>query len=149
MKVILLKDVAKIGRRFDVVNVSDGYALNKLIPRSLAQAATAENLKRLQNVSAKIEQDRQTHASDFKETLEVLKDIEVSIPVEANNEGRMFQALKAEAIADAVKEATGREITAEHFILKTPIKSTGEHTVAVVSGELHGEVTLNVVPKSK
>lgn len=149
MKVILLKDVAKIGRRFDVVDVSDGYALNKLIPKCLAEAATPENLKRLQNISAKVQHDRQTEESSFKETLAALKDIEVEIMVDANNEGRMFQALKAEAIAEAVKKTTGHEISAEHFIFKTPIKNTGEHKIAVASGALHGEVTLSVVSKTK
>jgi len=147
MKVILLKDVAKIGRRFDTVDVSDGYALNKLIPKNLAQAATPENLKRLQNVSAKVAQDRQSEESHFREVLAAVKDIEVSIAVDANNEGRMFQALKANAIAEAVKNATGLEVSAEHFIMKTPIKSTGEHKVALVSGELQGEVTLSVIKK--
>ncbi len=149
MKVILLKDVAKIGRRFDVVEVSDGYALNKLIPKNLAQAATGENLKRLQNVSAKVEKDRQDQESNFKETLAALKDIEVVIPVDANNEGRMFQALKAEAIVEAVTAATGHEVSAEHFIMKTPIKTTGEHVVEVASGALHGTVTLSVVQRTK
>jgi large subunit ribosomal protein L9 len=149
MKVILLKDVAKIGRRFDVVDVSDGYALNKLIPKNLAQAATGENLKRLQNVSAKVAQDRETQESNFKEIIASLKDIEVTIEVEANNEGRMFQGLKAETIAEAVKAATGHTMTAEHFVLKTPIKSLGEHKVSVHSGDQEGEVTLSIIHKSK
>lgn len=149
MKVILLKDVAKIGRRFDVIEVSDGYALNKLIPKNLAQAATGENLKRLQNVSAKIEQDRQTNESNFKEIIATLKDVEVEIAVEANNEGRMFQALKPDAIAHAVKDATGQNISAEHLILKTPIKSTGVHEIEIASGTQHGVLTLSVVAKHK
>ncbi len=147
MKVILLKDVAKIGRRFDVVDVSDGFALNKLIPKNLAQAATGENLKRLQNVAAKVEQDRKDGESRFKETLDAVKDIEVEIAVEASNEGRMFQALKAEAVAEAVGRAVGHPVDAEHFIMKTPIKSTGEHMVTMASGDLHGEVKLSVVKK--
>lgn len=149
MKVILLKDVAKIGRRFDVVNVPDGYALNKLIPKNLAEAATTENVKRLQNISAKVSQDRAVHESNFGEALRTLKDVEIPVEVEANNVGHMFQALKAQAIVDAVKKATGFELSAEHLIMKTPIKSTGEHIVDVASGSLHGTVTLNVVSKSK
>jgi large subunit ribosomal protein L9 len=149
MKVILLKDVAKIGRRFDTVDVSDGYALNKLIPKNLAQAATPENLKRLQHVSAKVAKDREEQESHFRETLSALKDVEVQIAVEASSEGRMFQALKAEAIAEAIKIATGHELSVEHFIMKTPIKSTGEHIVDIASGSVHGTVTLSVISKSK
>jgi large subunit ribosomal protein L9 len=145
MKLILLKDVAKIGRRFDVVVVSDGYALNKLIPKNLAQAATPENLKRLQNVSAKVAQDRKDEESHFHEVLSAVKDIEVTIAVEASSEGRMFQGLKADAVAEAITAATGHSITGENVVLKTPIKSTGTHVVHIASGDLHGDVTLSVV----
>ncbi len=145
MKVILLKDVAKIGRRFDVVQVPDGFALNKLIPKGLAEAATAENTKRLQNLSQKVEKDRAAEEAAFREAIAALKGIEVEISVEANNEGRMFQALKAQAIVDAIRKATGHEVSPEHLVMKTPIKSTGEHTVEFVSGSVHGEATLSVI----
>lgn len=149
MKVILLKDVAKIGRRFDVVTVPDGFALNKLIPKKLAEAATPENLKRLQNLSAKVQHDREASQASFKETIAACKDVEVSVHVEANGEGRMFQALKADAIVAAIKTATGHELSVEHIILKTPIKTTGVHEVDVASGDEHGVVTIHVVANAK
>ena len=149
MKVILQKDVAKIGRRFDVVDVPDGFALNKLLPKGLAQPATAENIKRLQNLSQKVEQDRAHEESAFREAVASLKEIEVVIHVEANNEGRMFQALKMQAIVDAIQQATGHSISAEHLVMKTPIKSLGVHTIGLVSGSIHGEVTLSVVANGK
>lgn len=149
MKVILLKDVAKIGRRFDVVNVPDGFALNKLIPKGLAESATGENLKRLQNLAQKVEQDRASEEASFREMVQALKDIEIEIAVEANNEGRMFQALKVQAIVDAVKDATGHNLGSEHIIMKTPIKEVGVHGVSIVSGAATGEVQLNIVSKGK
>jgi len=151
MKVILLKDVAKIGRRFEVVVVPDGFALNKLIPRKMAQAATAENLKRLQNVSSKQTEDKEQQISAFKEALLLLEDTPVTMEVEANAEGRMFSALKAEAIAEAVHKASTElsSIGAEHIVLKTPIKSTGEHKIELVSGPVHGTLTLILTSKTK
>ena len=115
----------------------------------MAESATAENIKRLENLSQKVEKDRASEESSFREAISSLKNIEVEIQVEANNEGRMFQALKAQAIVEAIKEATGHEVSQEHIIMKTPIKTTGAHTVALVSGSIHGEVTLSVVSKGK
>jgi large subunit ribosomal protein L9 len=149
MKVILLKDVAKIGRRFDVVTVPDGFALNKLIPKNLAEGATPENLKRLQNLSAKVAKDRENEELSFNEALAKLKDTHVEISVETNNEGRMFQALKADAITQAVKAAIGYDLGAEHIIMKTPVKTAGEHEVELVSGKVHGVLHLSIISKSK
>lgn len=149
MKVILLKDVAKIGRRFDVVNVPDGFALNKLIPKGLAESATGENLKRLQNISAKLEKDRTSEAVSFKEAVSTLKEVQVPVEVEANPEGRMFQALKVEAIVSAVTKATGVTLHSEQIVIESPIKSLGEHNVALVSGDTHGTLVLNLIAKSK
>lgn len=148
MKVILLKDVAKIGRRFDVVTVPDGFALNKLIPKGMAEGATPENLKRLSNLSSKMEHDRSTEATAFNDALSALKDIQVSIVVEANNEGRMFQALKPAEIVVAVKEATGFTLGTEQIVMKVPIKSLGEHEVELVGGGHHGVAKLHLVSKS-
>lgn len=147
MKVILLKDVAKIGRRFDVVTVQDGYALNKLIPKNLAQAATPENLKRLQNMSQKVEKDRESQAAAFATILEKCADTQVEIKAGANAEGRLFQALKASEIAEAIKDQTGCEVGAEHLVLKTPIKSVGEHEISLHSGDQHGMLTVVVAAK--
>lgn len=149
MKVILLKDVAKIGRRSDVVTVPDGFALNKLIPKNLAQAATPENLKRLQNLSTKVEHDRSLHEAAFKELLALLKETPVKVSVEANAEGRMFQALKTEAILEAVHAQTGKTLGSEQLVMKTPVKSVGEHEIELVSGSLRGVLHLVVEARSK
>lgn len=149
MKVILLKDVAKIGRRFDVVVVPDGFALNKLIPKGMAEAATNENIKRLENLSSKLEQDREVETEAFKEALATFKDIQVPVEVDSNKEGKMFQALKAEAIVAAVEKATSFVLQNEHIIMKIPIKSVGEHTVELSSGNTHGPLVLNVIAKTK
>lgn len=149
MKVILLKDVAKIGRRFEVLTVPDGFALNKLIPKNLAQFATPENLKRIQTVASK-QKEHQVH--DTEQFLEILKKLEgtaVAISVEANSEGRMFQALKAEAVALAIHATSGFTIAPENIIIKTPIKSIGEHVVELVSGKTRGNVTIVLNSKSK
>ena len=147
MKVILLQDVAKIGRRFDVVEVPSGYGMNKLIPQGMAKPATPENLKVIQAQSAKTEAARAAGDEAFSEMLAAIKETSLEITVEANEEGRMFQALKIEAVLEAVKSATGKEVPQSQVVIKTPIKEVGEHAVDFVSGSTSVSVPVNVVAK--
>jgi len=147
MKVILLQDVAKIGRRFDVVTVPDGYGMNKLIPQGMAKPATPENLKAIQAQSATNDAAKAQADEAFAAMTEKLKDVTLEVAVEANEEGRMFQALKAEAIAEEIKVKTDTAVRADQIVIKEPIKQVGEHTVQLVSGDTHVEVTITVVAK--
>lgn len=149
MKVILIKDVAKIGRRGSIVVVPDGFALNKLIPKGLAQTATPENIKRLEHASSKLAENRVVEETEFVSMLEKLVTAQVLIEVEANAEGRMFQALKAEVIADAIAKSIGSTFGVEHVVLKEPIKAIGEHQIEVTHGAKRGSVTIVVVSKNK
>ena len=146
MKVILLQDVAKIGRRFDITNVPDGYALNKLIPKAMAEPATPENIKRAQARASKTQADRDSVHATFMEAIASLADTPVTVAVEANEEGRMFQALKVSAVVEAVK-VQGVTIQESQVVIKTPIKEVGEHKVELVSGDDHGSLTLSVIAK--
>jgi len=145
MKVILLQDVAKIGRRFDVVEVPSGYGMNKLIPQGMAKPATPENLKAINAQSAKTEADRAASDESFEAILASLKEVTLEVTVEANEEGRMFQALKVDAVVSAVKNATDNDVSESQIVIKTPIKEVGEHTVEFVSGEKNQSVVINVV----
>ncbi len=146
MKVILLQDVAKIGRRFEVVNVPDGYALNKLIPTKQAEPATAENLKRVQARATKIETDRAGQDASFDAALEVLKDATVTVEAPANEQGHLFKAVSADEVV-AAAALVGATIAANQIVVKTPIKEVGEHSVALVSGVKQGMITVTVVAK--
>jgi len=147
MKVILLQDVAKIGRRFDVVEVPSGYGMNKLIPQGMAKPATPENVKAIQAQSEKNAAARAAGDEAFEAVLAAVKDSALEIAVEANEEGGMFQALKAEMVMEAVKEMTGKEITESQVVIKTPIKEVGEHTIELASGTVAANVSVKVVAK--
>jgi large subunit ribosomal protein L9 len=149
MKLILLKDVAKTGLKGSVVDLPDGYALNKLIPKGLAVAATPESLKRILNVTVKQKENQVHEASAFSELLKKVGETHIEVVVEANNEGKMFQALKAPAIVEAVVRATGMTLHAEHIVMKVPIKSIGEHTIELASGTTHGTAVIHLIAKSK
>ncbi|MFT5849526.1 MAG: large subunit ribosomal protein L9 [Patiriisocius sp.] len=147
MKVILLQDVAKIGRRFDIVEVPSGYGLNKLIPQGMAKQASPENIKAINAQSAKTEADRAAIDATFTEALAAIKETALEIAVEANEEGRMFQALKTDEILAAIKTATGKELLTSQLVIKTPIKEVGEHTLEFVSGEIQTSAKVSVVAK--
>jgi large subunit ribosomal protein L9 len=148
MKVILLRDVAKIGKRFEVVQVPDGYALNKLIPLKDAEAATPVNLKR---ILEKQKNDSRSVASEVA----LLKSIHddclaapLEIVMEANEQGHLFQGVRA---SDIVAAAKLRDIAIPVAFLKlaTPIKTVGRHEVQLESGATAYSLGIEVVAKGK
>ena len=93
MKIILLQDVAKIGRRHEVVQVPDGYALNQLIPRKMAQPATADNLKRIQKMQHDKAVSAQAGADNFMSAVQVLQATKLQVKAQANEQGHLFKAV--------------------------------------------------------
>ncbi len=147
MKVILLQDVAKIGLRSEVVNVPDGYAMNKLIPQRLAEAATSANIKRIEAEAKKQAADKAGVMSNFEDVLEKLKDKTIEIVAEASDEGKLFEALKPKMIAEAVTAEVKLDLEADWIHTPSPVKNTGEHTVLLSAGDAQGEFTINITSK--
>lgn len=144
MKVILLQDVAKTGRKMEVVEVPNGYALNQLIPKGLAKPAIPENLKKLKGDLDKAKAERAEIDSVFSEVAEALAEEKVTVSAEVNEQGHLFAALKSDAIAGALQEKNGK-VTARMIEIREPIKEVGEHTVYLVNGEEKVPVTVEVV----
>lgn len=140
MKVILLKDVARIGQKYEVKNVPDGHALNYLMPRGLAEAANAQNLKNLEKRKGKVEAEREAAAREFDALLTKQKNEPLTLKAEANDKGHLFKGIHAKEIAAAL----GTPVTPEMVVLPAPIKQVGEHTVMLAMGEHKGEITLTV-----
>ena len=145
MKVILLQDVAKIGRRFEVVEVPDGYAFNKLIPQKQAEAATPANLKRVEAQARKLAEFAADESEQFSTSVASLKDKTVTMTVPGNDDGKLFEALKPAAVIEAVSNETGVKLNEQWVQIVNPIKTTGEHIVLLSLGEDQGEFTVNVV----
>jgi len=137
MKVILLDDVAKVGRRGEVRDVSDGYARNFLIPKKLALSATAGNLKNLQHIKTQ----QEAKASRVKAEAESLRERIEALTYEerrqASEEGKLFGSVTAQDIVDFLD---GQKIKIERrrVLLDEPIKGLGESAVPI---RLHGDVT--------
>ncbi len=146
MKVILMQDVARIGKRYEIATVPDGYALNMLIPKKMAQPATPENMKRLQAQKDRVGESQAAVSASVADVIEKLKAAPHAIVMEANEQGHLFQGLKAEHIASSLTEA-GMAISANHIELAEPIKAVGEHEVTITDGTVNAKVTFVVNAK--
>lgn len=144
MKVILLRDVARIGRKYEVKDVPDGHAQNFLIPRKFAEAATPHNLKRLEERSAHVHADTQAAQEQFEALIAALAEKPAVITAGANEKGNLFKGVHAEDIVSALTAATGISVSADVVVLPRPIKETGEHTVTLALGELVRDVTITI-----
>lgn len=127
MKVILLRDVARIGKKGTVAEVPNGYAMNQLIPSKSAQPATPQNLKRaqqiLQDKAAQVEADE----TAFNEATAQIDAIgRLTIKAAANEKGHLFKAVSNHEVAAMLRE---NDINTELFLIsfKEPVKEVGEH----------------------
>ena len=145
MKVILLEDVRGSGKSGDVVNVSDGYARNMLIPRGLAVEATPQNIKQLEKkkeaIAKKFAEDKAA-ALEMKKKLE---EITVEVKAKTGKSGKVFGSVTSADIAEAL-QALGFDIDKKKIQLDSPIKMVGETDVNVkLFTEVSGKVKVNVV----
>lgn len=145
MKVILLQDVAKIGRRYAVAEVPDGFARNKLIPMKAAIPATPENLARYRAQRERTEATKQASEAAVKEALSQLV-AGVTVTAETNAQGHLFKQVSAKEIAAATM-AAGAAVPESAIDIKTPIKSIGVHMVGVAHGTARGELSVTVVAR--
>ena len=143
MKVILLRDVARIGRRFEVKDVPSGHALNYLIPRKLAEVATPENMSRLNALKTKQADKHAQEEVSFKEALVKFADTPVTLKVDTNEQGHLFKGLHKEDIAHALAEQ-GATVEPNQIDLRDPIKAVGSYEVELHSGETRGTIKVVV-----
>lgn len=136
MKVVLLKDVKNMGRAGSVLEVSDGHALNLLIPRKLAILATPAALKRVATVTAAANTQHELDVTLIKERLEALSEGRTVILKKANEKNHLYDAVDAKEIA----AATALPLDAIH--LEKPIKELGTFEIPVAFGGDFGRVTV-------
>ncbi len=135
MKVVLLQDVPKVGRRNEIKNVSDGFAFNFLIPKKLAETATEKAEARIKLVMKREEETKKIRQDLLLKNFGDLKDVKVVVEKVANKEGHLFAAVHKDEILEAVKAQTRLEIDPEYLIIEEPVKSVGEHKIEVKVGD--------------
>lgn len=146
MKVILLGDVKALGKKGQVVNVSDGYARNLLLPKKLGVEATGKNMNDLKLQKAHEDKVAQENLDAAKAFAEELKDKQVTVGIKVGEGGRTFGSISAKEIAEAAKAQLGYELDKKKLQLSAPIKELGTTMVPI---KLHPKVTgeLKVVVK--
>jgi large subunit ribosomal protein L9 len=138
MKVILLEDVKSLGKKGQIVNVSDGYARNFVLPKKLGLEATSKNLNDLKLQKANEEKVAQQILDEAKELAKKVEAGKVEVKIKVGEGGRTFGSVSTKEIAVAVKEQMGYDIDKKKIQLKDAIKALGTHVVPV---KLHQKVT--------
>ena len=145
MKVILLQDVKGQGKKGQLVEVSEGYARNFLLPRKLAIEATTDaiNTLNLKEKARKAEEARLK--AEAQATAEKLKEIQVKLTAKAGNGGKLFGAVTTKEISDGLKKQYNIDIPKQKLVLDEPIKSFGTYQVKAKLGfEINGTVSVTV-----
>ena len=141
MKVMLLKDVYKLGRAGDIKKVADGYGRNFLIPQGLALLATAGALKQAERVRKQAEVRRTELNSELKGLADQIQGITVTFGAKAGETGKLYGSITTQDVASAISEQTRFEIKKQQVDMQ-PIRNLGEFTANV-------RLTMDLVPEVK
>lgn len=131
MIVILNRDIKGTGKAGDVVNVSDGYARNMLLPKGYATEATEGNIRNLKKQKAIAAEKKAEEKAAAQQTAEKIGKVSVEIKTKAGEGGRIFGSITSKDIADALKAQHNITVDKKKILLDSPIKQTGEITVEI------------------
>ena len=137
MEIILLKDVDKVGDKYEVVTVRNGYGRNYLIPQKVGVIANATNLKKLDDLKAKEDAEIAARLSEFQELADQLKDKTLKIGAKSGTSGKIFGSITSAQIANALAEQLNIEVERRKVALPDDIKTLGTYTAVL---NLHPEV---------
>lgn len=145
MRLLLLKDVRKLGHLGDIVEVAPGYARNYLLPHRLATDPTEENIQAIEDHKRRAAAERALRAKQYAELVEQLQGVEITIEAAANPEGTLYGSVAARDIAAALA-VKGFPIQADHVMLDAPIRTLDSRMVKLeFTDEITTEVKLWVV----
>lgn len=146
MKVILLKDVRSVGQHGEVKNVADGYAFNFLFPKKLAEPATEEKIKQLEQKKQAHEAEAAKEAEALTNKVMQLRGKKVALQARATEKGGLFKSITKKDIAKAILAEHSLEIPESVIeLMEDHIKTTGEHKVVLTSKGGKVELTVIVV----
>ena len=146
MKVILLQDVKAQGRKGDLIDVSEGYARNYLIPRKLAVEADAKALNEYKNREASMAYKAELEKQNANKLAGQLNGTTVVVKAQAGSNGKIYGSVTSREIADKLKEQTGIDLDKRKISVPDPIKSFGVYELDVkVYPEISAKLTVKVV----
>ncbi len=129
MKVILLKDVSKVGVKNEVKDVADGYALNFLLPKGMAECATDKKLQALSMHEKEATVYKEVEKKLLESNVRTLTDVRVVITAKANEAGHLYEGVHKGQIMEELKKQARIELSEEHILLQHPIKEVGEKAI--------------------
>lgn len=145
MKVILLQDVRGKGKRGQMIEVSDGYARNFMLPRKLAVEATTDSINTMRMTDKANAEKRQREREEAFEISKKLKELTVVVYAKGGGAGRLFGSVTTQEIADALRAQTGVELDKRKLVLDEPIKTVGLYTVKCKLGfEINAEMKVEI-----
>lgn len=144
MKVILLQNVQKVGQKGQVVEVSDGYAVNSLFPNKKAIAATPKSLEMLKRKNESIIATKALEHDLLEAAVKSLPDTVLTIAVRANENGHLFSKVDEKIIVDALAKHR-ISISIKNIIMEEPIKELGSYSITIVEGEYKAVVPVVIV----
>ena len=144
MKIILLQDVKKLGKKGDIIEANDGYARNYIIPQKIGVEANGKNLNDLKLQKSNQEKVAQEQLSAAKALADEIGTKQVVVKIRAGEGVKVFGSVFSKEIAAAAKEQVGLELDKKKIQLSDPIKTFGVHDVTI---KLHPQVTANLKVK--
>ncbi|HOO75237.1 MAG: 50S ribosomal protein L9 [Thermotogae bacterium] len=147
MKVLLIKDVAKIGKKGSIVEVSDGYGRNFLLPKGLAVTANEGEIKHIKDIK-KIEDNKKEREKERNQKIvEELNKYKYDIKVNSGEKGKLFGSITSLDLIKRIKEVAGIEFDKKWFDEKINLKEVGSYRVKVkLSQGVKTEIIVNLVP---
>ena len=145
MKVIFKKDVGGVGQRGSVKEVSDGYALNFLIPQGLAEQATADKVAAHAKNEKALANEQAAREKVWAEYAARMDGTKFQIHAKANNQGHLYKQMSAEDIGAEIKRVFGVTVPNNVILISSQIKAAGEHVINVKLGKSNAKMTLVVV----
>ncbi len=145
MKVILLKSVPKVGNKYDIVNVAEGFAMNSLFPRGLAEKASEKSIAQVAKFKTAEEAERKVREDLLMKNLKGMENVTIEISGKASEKGHLFAGIHKDEILKALKEQAHLDITPEYIVLDKPIKEVGDHNINVKVQDKTAVFTLKIV----
>jgi large subunit ribosomal protein L9 len=144
MKVIFLKDVARVGRIHEIKDVADGYAANYLFKNKLAEPATGAKIAEIAKRNAEREAELKKQDEVLDKKVQSLRGKQVTIQTRATEKGGLFKAVTTKDIAKAILAEHSLQMPEESIVVANPVKTTGEHHFILQSKNTKAEMTLAV-----
>ncbi len=131
MKVVFLKDLPGTGKKGEIKDVADGFARNFLLKQNLAKQATAVSLVELKVQEEKLKRQMEKELKENQEIASKVDGVEIEIKSKASGAGKLYSAISAEKIAQAVKKHLGLNLKTEQIVIRSPLKEVGEQKVLI------------------